>query len=152
MTEINFSDEVQKKIKEIKPKCVSRKTRSILKNIAMNNQPIQRQIIENKEELKQHKDIFKGVVPPELNIGINKIAIDLLSIPAGQKRLLLKQKLTESKFINTYINHYGCIDIIKNINDHAKFALVYGFNLVECMMTKIIIVPHTTDLNNDNNN
>ena len=106
------------------------------KPIAMNMPPpkIQTSDFDNAEPPKGH---FYGYMPSELRDNVKNIAIKSMSIPAKNRAPFLHAKLHHSDYINKYLNKYLMVDSIAMMNDHFKFALVYGFNFVETMMMDV---------------
>jgi len=107
------------------------------KPIPMNDPPrLQKfnSVIDTFENAEPPKGYFYGVLPDELKDNVKNIALRGLSLPAKQRAPILQAKLSKSDYINKYLNRYLVVDQLAVMNDHAKFGLVYGFNLLETMM------------------
>jgi len=102
------------------------------KPIAMNEPPK----IQHEARIEPiNKGYFYGHLPDELKDNVKNVVLRAVSMPAKQKAPLLHSKLSKSDYINRYLNKYLIVDQIAVMNDHLKFALVYGFNMLETMMT-----------------
>ena len=105
------------------------------KPIAMNEPPkMQKFNSVISENVEPPKGYFYGVLPDELKDNVKNIAIRGLSLPVKQRAPILQAKLSKSEYINRYLNRYLVVDQLAVLNDHAKFALVYGFNVLETIM------------------
>lgn len=108
------------------------------KPIAMNEPPkMQKFNSVISENVEPPKGYFYGVLPDELKDNVKNIAIRGLSLPAKQRAPLLQAKLLKSDYINRYLNRYLVVDQLAIMNDHVKFALVYGFNFLDTMTMDI---------------
>jgi len=80
------------------------------------------------------KGYFYGVLPDELKDNVKQVVLRGISMPAKQRAPILHAKLSKSDYINKYLNRYLIVDQLAVMNDHVKFGLVYGFNMLETMM------------------
>lgn len=105
------------------------------KPIAMNEPPkMQKFNSVISENVEPPKGYFYGVLPDELKDNVKNIVVRGLSLPAKQRAPILQAKLSKSDYINKYLNRYLVVDQLAVMNDHVKFGLVYGFNMLETMM------------------
>ena len=124
MTEVNLQSpkniKSAKQSKSKKPMCINNPpTRQLHPEI---------QIATNNYE-------FEGVMPSELQGNLKSLAILGMSYPAGHKKKQLAINLHNSKYVNAYLSKYMCIDMISGLDDHSKFAITYGMNFIDALMT-----------------
>ena len=100
------------------------------KPIFMNKPP---QLTQENKNNDHHK--FDKQVPNELRGGLKTLALLGLSFPVPQtKRQRMMHNLQNSKYTTEYLDKYLCIDNVATLDDHTKFALVYGMNILDCFM------------------
>ena len=85
-------------------------------------------------EEKPNKNYFLGHLPDELKDNVKHIVLRGMSLPVKNRAPILQYKLANSDYINKYLNKYLILDNLAMLNDHAKFGLVYGFNVLETLM------------------
>ena len=108
------------------------------KPIAMNLPPkLQAQRYEEHHLVEAPKNHFVGYLPDELKDNVKNVVLKGLSLPVKSRSAILQHKLQHSDYINKYLNRYLILDNIALLNDHAKFGLVYGFNVLETLMMDI---------------
>ena len=107
----------------------------------------------NKKEIKEHEDEeqttnhFNGFIPDELVNNSKTLVIKGASMVAKSKQDVLYQKLASSKYVNAYLNSYMMMNVLSNLNDHVKMALVYGVCYLETIFIPVNTPEQTTKIN-----
>ena len=96
------------------------------------------------EQTKQH---FSGFIPEELVNNSKGVILKGASMIAKSKSDVLYQKLASSKYVNAYINNYAMLNVLGQLNDHVKMALVYGVCYLETIFIPTPTPEQTTKIN-----
>ena len=96
------------------------------------------------EQTKQH---FSGFIPEELVNNSKGVILKGASMIAKSKSDVLYQKLASSKYVNAYINNYAMLNVLGQLNDHVKMALVYGVCYLETIFIPVNTPEQTTKAN-----
>ena len=96
------------------------------------------------EQTKQH---FSGFIPEELVNNSKGLVIKGASMIAKSKQDVLYQKLASSKYVNAYLNNYFMLNMLGQLNDHVKMALVYGVCYLETIFIPTPTPEQTTKAN-----
>ena len=97
-----------------------------------------------EEKTTQH---FSGFIPEELINNSNTLVIKGASMIAKSKQDVLYQKLASSKYVNAYLNNYFMLNMLGQLNDHVKMALVYGVCYLESVLLPVNTPEQTTKIN-----
>ena len=107
----------------------------------------------NKKEIKEEfqdeeqKNHFNGFIPDELINNSKGVILKGASMIAKSKSDVLYQKLASSKYVNAYINNYAMLNVLGQLNDHVKMALVYGVCYLETIFIPTPTPEQTTQSN-----
>ena len=107
----------------------------------------------NKKEIKeefeeqQTTNHFSGFIPEELVNNSKTLVIKGASMVAKSKQDVLYQKLASSKYVNAYLNNYMMMNVLGQLNDHVKMALVYGVCYLETIFIPTPTPEQTTQSN-----
>jgi hypothetical protein len=123
MTEVNLNSPKNTKSKPTKSK----------KAMCINNPPTRQ--LHPEIQIATNNYEFEGVMPSELQGNLKSLAILGMSFPAGNKKKALALNLHKSTYVNAYLSKYMCFDIISGLDDHSKFAITYGMNFIDALMT-----------------
>ena len=99
---------------------------------------------EEEEKTTQH---FSGFIPEELINNSKGVILKGASMIAKSKSDVLYQKLASSKYVNAYINNYAMLNVLGQLNDHVKMALVYGVCYLETIFIPVNTPEQTTKAN-----
>ena len=97
-----------------------------------------------EEQITQH---FSGFIPEELINNSKGLVIKGASMIAKSKQDVLYQKLASSKYVNAYLNNYFMLNMLGQLNDHVKMALVYGVCYLETIFIPTPTPEQTTQSN-----
>ena len=97
-----------------------------------------------EEQTTQH---FSGFIPEELVNNSKTLVIKGASMVAKSKQDVLYQKLASSKYVNAYLNNYMMMNVLGQLNDHVKMALVYGVCYLETIFIPTPTPEQTTQSN-----
>ena len=97
-----------------------------------------------EEKTTQH---FSGFIPEELVNNSKSLVIKGASMIAKSKQDVLYQKLATSKYVNAYLNSYMMMNVLGQLNDHVKMALVYGVCYLETIFIPTPTPEQTTQSN-----
>ena len=97
-----------------------------------------------EEQTTQH---FSGFIPEELVNNSKTLVIKGASMVAKSKQDVLYQKLASSKYVNAYLNSYMMMNVLGQLNDHVKMALVYGVCYLETIFIPTPTPEQTTKIN-----
>ena len=97
-----------------------------------------------EEKTTQH---FSGFIPDELINNSKGVILKGASMIAKSKSDVLYQKLASSKYVNAYINNYAMLNVLGQLNDHVKMALVYGVCYLETIFIPVNTPEQTTKIN-----
>ena len=97
-----------------------------------------------EEKTTQH---FSGFIPDELINNSKGVILKGASVIAKSKSDVLYQKLASSKYVNAYINNYAMLNVLGQLNDHIKMALVYGVCYLETIFIPTPTPEQTTKAN-----
>ena len=97
-----------------------------------------------EEKTTQH---FSGFIPEELVNNSKTLVIKGASMVAKSKQDVLYQKLASSKYVNAYLNNYMMMNVLGQLNDHVKMALVYGVCYLETIFIPVPTPEQTTKIN-----
>ena len=107
----------------------------------------------NKREIKEEfqdeeqKNHFNGFIPDELINNSKGVILKGASMIAKSKSDVLYHKLASSKYVNAYINNYAMLNVLGQLNDHVKMALVYGVCYLETIFIPTPTPEQTTQSN-----
>ena len=107
----------------------------------------------NKKEIKEEfqdeeqKNHFNGFIPDELINNSKGVILKGASMIAKSKSDVLYHKLASSKYVNAYINNYAMLNVLGQLNDHVKMALVYGVCYLETIFIPVNTPEQTTKAN-----
>ena len=87
-----------------------------------------------EEQKTQH---FSGFIPEELVNNSKTLVIKGASMVAKSKSDVLYQKLASSKYVNAYLNNYMMMNVLGQLNDHVKMALVYSVCYLESVLLPV---------------
>ncbi len=135
MTEVNLNS----------PKNIKSKPTKSKKAMCINNPPA-RQNYNPEIQIATNNYEFDGIMPDELKGNLKSLAILGMSYPAGHKKKQLAINLHNSKYVNAYLSKYMCIDMISCLDDHSKFAIAYGMNFIDALMSSTE-VPNVAIIN-----
>ena len=90
------------------------------------------------EQTTQH---FSGFIPEELVNNSKGLVIKGASMIGKSRSDILYTKLASSKYVNAYLNNYMMMNVLGQLNDHVKMALVYGV----CYLETIFIPANTPE-------
>ena len=90
------------------------------------------------EQTTQH---FSGFIPDELVNNSKGLVIKGASMIGKSRSDILYTKLASSKYVNAYLNNYMMMNVLGQLNDHVKMALVYGV----CYLETIFIPANTPE-------
>ena len=90
------------------------------------------------EQTTQH---FSGFIPDELINNSKGLVIKGASMIGKSRSDILYTKLASSKYVNAYLNNYMMMNVLGQLNDHVKMALVYGV----CYLETIFIPANTPE-------
>ena len=138
MTEVNLQSPKNTKSKPTKSK----------KAMCINNPPTRQ--LHPEIQIATNNYEFDGVMPDELKGNLKSLAILGMSYPAGHKKKQLAINLHNSKYVNAYLSKYMCIDMISCLDDHSKFAITYGMNFIDALMSSE--VPNVAIINKQQQN
>ena len=118
------------------------------KAVVMNphNKNVKKEIKEEFEE-QQTTNHFSGFIPDELINNSKGVILKGASMIAKSKSDVLYQKLASSKYVNAYINNYAMLNVLGQLNDHVKMALVYGVCYLETIFIPVNTPEQTTKIN-----
>ena len=118
------------------------------KAVVMNphNKNVKKEIKEEFQDEEQ-KNHFSGFIPEELVNNSKSLVIKGASMVAKSKQDVLYQKLASSKYVNAYLNNYFMLNMIGQLNDHVKMALVYGVCYLETIFIPTPTPEQTTQSN-----
>ena len=118
------------------------------KAVLMNphNKNVKKEIKEEFQDEEQ-KNHFSGFIPEELINNSKGIILKGASMIAKSKSDVLYQKLASSKYVNAYINNYAMLNVLGQLNDHVKMALVYGVCYLETIFIPTPTPEQTTKIN-----
>ena len=139
MTEVNLQSPKNTKSKPTKSK----------KPMCINNPPTRQ--LHPEIQIATNNYEFEGIMPDELKGNLKSLAILGMSYPAGHKKKQLAINLHNSKYVNAYLSKYMCIDIISGLDDHSKFAITYGMNFIDAIMSSTE-VPNIAIINKQQQN
>ena len=91
-----------------------------------------------EEKTTQH---FSGFIPDELVNNSKGLVIKGASMIGKSRSDILYTKLASSKYVNAYLNNYMMMNVLGQLNDHVKMALVYGV----CYLETIFIPANTPE-------
>ena len=116
------------------------------KAVVMNphNKNVKKEEHFEEEKTTQH---FSGFIPEELVNNSKTLVIKGASMVAKSKQDVLYQKLASSKYVNAYLNNYFMLNMLGNLNDHVKMALVYGVCYLESVLLPVNTPEQTTKIN-----
>ena len=97
-------------------------------------------------EEEQTTNHFNGFIPEELVNNSKSLVIKGASMVAKSKQDVLYQKLA-SKYVNAYLNNYFMLNMMGQLNDHVKMALVYGVCYLETIFIPVNTPEQTTKAN-----
>ena len=97
-----------------------------------------------EEKTTQH---FSGFIPEELVNNSKSLVIKGASMIAKSKQDILYTKLASSKYVNAYLNNYFMLNMMGQLNDHVKMALVYGVCYLETILIPTPTPEQTTQSN-----
>ena len=116
------------------------------KAIIMNpHNKIAKKVEHFEEEKTTHH--FSGFIPDELINNSKGVILKGASMIAKSKSDVLYQKLASSKYVNAYINNYAMLNVLGQLNDHVKMALVYGVCYLETIFIPVNTPEQTTKIN-----
>lgn len=74
----------------------------------------------------------------EVFISVQKSIFKVLSMPMKEpsKRPILAKKLEDSKFANKYVKENIYNGYLSTLNDHAKFAFLYGYHFANTLVSQ----------------
>ena len=107
----------------------------------------------NKKEIKeefeeqQTTNHFSGFIPEELVNNSKTLVIKGASMIGKSRSDILYTKLASSKYVNAYLNNYLMLNMLGNLNDHVKMALVYGVCYLESVLLPTPTPEQTTQSN-----
>ena len=118
------------------------------KAVVMNphNKNVKKEIKEEFEE-QQTTNHFSGFIPEELVNNSKGLILKGASMIAKSKSDVLYQKLSSSKYVNAYLNNYFMLNMMGQLNDHVKMALVYGVCYLETIFIPTPTPEQTTQSN-----
>ena len=90
---------------------------------------------------------FNGFIPDELINNSKGVILKGASMIAKSKSDVLYQKLASSKYVNAYLNNYMMMNVLGQLNDHVKMALVYGVCYLESVLIPVNTPEQTTKIN-----
>ena len=96
---------------------------------------------------EQTTNHFNGFIPDELINNSKGVILKGASMIAKSKSDVLYQKLASSKYVNAYINNYAMLNVLGQLNDHVKMALVYGVCYLETIFIPVNTPEQTTKIN-----
>ena len=96
---------------------------------------------------EQTTNHFNGFIPDELINNSKGVILKGASMIAKSKSDVLYQKLASSKYVNAYINNYAMLNVLGQLNDHVKMALVYGVCYLETIFIPTPTPEQTTQSN-----
>ena len=118
------------------------------KAIIMNpgNKFAKKEIQEHFEEEKptQH---FTGFIPEEIIANSKNLVIKGVSLIGKSRSDILYTKLASSKYVNAYLNNYMMMNVLGQLNDHVKMALVCGVCYLESVLLPVNTPEQTTKIN-----
>ena len=97
-----------------------------------------------EEKTTQH---FSGFIPEELVNNSKTLVIKWASMIAKSKQDILYTKLASSKYVNAYLNNYMMMNVLGQLNDHVKMALVYSVCYLESVLLPVNTPEQTTKAN-----
>ena len=97
-----------------------------------------------EEKTTQH---FSGFIPEELVNNSKSLVIKGASMIGKSRSDILYTKLASSKYVNAYLNNYLMLNMLGNLNDHVKMALVYGVCYLESVLLPVNTPEQTTKIN-----
>ena len=118
------------------------------KAVVMNphNKNVKKEIKEEFEE-QQTTNHFSGFIPEELVNNSKGLILKGASMIAKSKSDVLYQKLASSKYVNAYLNNYMMMNVLGQLNDHVKMALVYSVCYLETVLIPVNTPEQTTKIN-----
>ena len=96
------------------------------------------------EQTTQH---FSGFIPDELINNSKGLVIKGASMIGKSRSDILYTKLASSKYVNAYLNNYMMMNVLGQLNDHVKMALVYGVCYLETIFIPVNTPEQTTKIN-----
>ena len=96
------------------------------------------------EQTKQH---FSGFIPEEIVNNSKGLVIKGASMIGKSRSDILYTKLASSKYVNAYLNNYMMMNVLGQLNDHVKMALVYGVCYLETIFIPVNTPEQTTKAN-----
>ena len=99
---------------------------------------------EEEEKTTQH---FSGFIPDELINNSKGLVIKGASMIGKSRSDILYTKLAASKYVNAYLNNYMMMNVLGQLNDHVKMALVYGVCYLETIFIPVNTPEQTTKAN-----
>ena len=116
------------------------------KAVVMNphNKNVKKEEHFEEEKTTQH---FSGFIPDELINNSKGVILKGASMIAKSKSDVLYQKLASSKYVNAYLNNYMMMNVLGQLNDHVKMALVYGVCYLETIFIPVNTPEQTTKIN-----
>ena len=105
--------------------------------------------VKKEEHFEEEKTTnhFSGFIPEELVNNSKTLVIKGASMVAKSKQDVLYQKLASSKYVNAYLNNYMMMNVLGQLNDHVKMALVYGVCYLETIFIPTPTPEQTTQSN-----
>ena len=97
-----------------------------------------------EEKTTQH---FSGFIPEELINNSKTLVIKGASLIGKSRSDILYTKLASSKYVNAYLNNYMMMNVLGQLNDHVKMALVYSVCYLESVLLPVNTPEQTTKIN-----
>ena len=98
-------------------------------------------------EEQQTTHHFSGFIPEELVNNSKGLVIKGASMIGKSRSDILYTKLASSKYVNAYLNNYMMMNVLGQLNDHVKMALVYGVCYLETILIPTPTPEQTTQSN-----
>ena len=102
---------------------------------------------EEQFEVEEQKNHFSGFIPEELVNNSKNLVIKGVSLIGKSRSDILYTKLASSKYVNAYLNNYMMMNVLGQLNDHVKMALVYSVCYLESVLIPVNTPEQTTKIN-----
>ena len=96
---------------------------------------------------KKQQKHFSGFIPDELINNSKTLVIKGASLIGKSRSDILYTKLASSKYVNAYLNNYMMMNVLGQLNDHVKMALVCGVCYLESVLIPVNTPEQTTKIN-----
>ena len=103
--------------------------------------------IQEHFEVEEQKNHFSGFIPDEIVNNSKNLVIKGVSLIGKSRSDIFYTKLASSKYVNAYLNNYMMMNVLGQLNDHVKMALVCSVCYLESVLLPVNTPEQTTKIN-----